>query len=668
MKIKDQTINFFKKHNLEFNPEFIDFVTLFKINFKQNKPKIINYNISSFSEFEKEFSKDLINSNNYTTEINGDEIFSVDRNIWELIKSIEGSSEQILTKNYAKNQIEIKNKNLTIVTGLWNIGRPNRSFETYLEQFENFLKIPNFLYIYAPPELESFIWERRSKENTFIKIMDLNDLKSFYGPLWVPTQKIRKNPDWYNQAGWLRDSPQAVCEWYNPIVQSKMPMLHDSKISNPFNTDYFIWLDAGITNTVYENFFIQDRVLDKINEHLSSFLFLSYPYVADKEIHGFEYGSMNKYAQNNVQYVCRGGLFGGHKDFISNANGMYWNILNSSLEEGLMGTEESIFTIMSYLDPSSYKRFALDENGLIVKFIDALNKNNVKLENSKPTYNGPIGYYNKDIDKTSLYVLGFNFPEQFKTLIQSFEKHPEWLTRPRKILVNNSDSDTAIAEYEILCKKYGFEHIVTKKNLGICGGRQFVAEHFQESDSKYYMFFEDDMCLHEPSENLHCRNGFKCYIPNLYDKIHHIIAREDFDYLKLSFTEVYMDNNLQVSWYNVPQEVRTRIWPEYDKLPINGLDFNCPRTEFKNINTYQDLAYITGNIYYANWPMIVSKKGNKKMFIDIKWAHPYEQTWMSQIFQDNLEGKYKSAVLLASPINHNRIYHYLAEQRKENAG
>lgn len=668
MNIKEQTICFFKKHNIEINLNLISFVNLFKIDFKKNKPKVIYYDYSLFSEFEKGFSKELLESNNYIIEIENEKIFAVDKNLWELMDSIENEEKVLTQKEKPKYKLEILNKNLTIVTGLWNIGRPNRSFETYLQHFENVLKIPNFLYIYAPPELEAFIWERRSKENTFIKIMDLEDLKSFYGPLWIPTQKIRKNSDWYSQAEWLKDSPQAVCEWYNPIVQSKMPMLNDATISNPFSTEYFMWLDAGITNTVYENYFIENKVLNKINSYLNSFLFLSYPYVANKEIHGFEYEAMNRYAQNQVDYVCRGGLFGGHKDFIANANGMYWNILNSSLQEGLMGTEESIFTIMSYLDPSTYRRYALDENGLIIKFIQALDGETIQLEEVNRKYNSPYGFYHKEKDKTSLYVLGFNFPEQFKTLIDSFQKHPEWLSRSRKILVNNSDSNIAIAEYDSLCKKYGFEHIITGKNLGICGGRQFVAEHFQESDSKYYMFFEDDMCLHEPSENLHCRNGFRCYIPNLYDKIHHIMAREDFDYLKLSFTEVYMDNNLQVSWYNVPQIVRTKIWPEYDKLPINGLDFNCPRTEFKNINCYQELSYITGNIYYANWPMIVSRNGNKKMFLDIKWQHPYEQTWMSQIFQDHIEGKYKSAVLLASPINHNRIFHYSPETRKENAG
>jgi hypothetical protein len=144
------------------------------------------------------------------------------------------------------------------------------------------------------------------------------------------------------------------------------------------------------------------------------------------------------------------------------------------------------------------------------------------------------------------------------------------------------------------------------------------------------------------------------------------MIKENFDYLKLSYTEVYMDNNIQVSWYNVPQGVRTEVWPHYDRLPVNGLDNNAPRTQFNNINVLDEVSYISGEIYYANWPMIVSKAGNKKMFIDLKWAHPYEQTWMSHMFQETRKGNLHPAVLLASPVNHNRIIWYKPEERREN--
>jgi len=165
---------------------------------------------------------------------------------------------------------------------------------------------------------------------------------------------------------------------------------------------------------------------------------------------------------------------------------------------------------------------------------------------------------------------------------------------------------------------------------------------------------------------LFCRNGFRLYVPNLYDKVIKIMETSDIDFLKLSFTEVYMDNNIQVSWYNVPQSVRTEFWPEYDKLPTTGLDANCPRTKFGTIETIDGLSYITGEVYYCNWPTIMGKKGNQKAFLDTTWARPYEQTWMSYMFQETKKGNIKPAVLLASPIDHDRIAHYKAEDRREN--
>lgn len=121
-----------------------------------------------------------------------------------------------------------------------------------------------------------------------------------------------------------------------------------------------------------------------------------------------------------------------------------------------------------------------------------------------------------------------------------------------------------------------------------------------------------------------------------------------------------------MSWYNVPQKLRTELWPEYDQLPVSGLDPFAPRTKFDKIDVYEGLSYAVGQIYYANWPMIVSRKGNYKMFIETEWSYPYEQTWMSYMFQQTLNGNLNPAVLLASPINHNRIFHYSSQERREN--
>lgn len=567
-------------------------------------------------------------------------------------------------------KMKIINKELTVTTGLWNINRPGRDFSHYIENFKKFLEIPVNMFIYIPAEYEYLVWEVRDRHSTHVKIYNLEQVKDLYAPFWERTQNIRTDPKWYNQTGeggWLKGSPQAHLEWYNPIVQSKMFMLNDVTVYNPFDSKYFIWLDAGITNTVGAHHFIDERALDKINPFLDSFLFLSYPYETNTEIHGFTKSEMDKLSGGkDVNYVCRGGLFGGRKEVINEANNAYYGMIDKTLSSGHMGTEESLFTIMSYLQPERYRRYVLDGNGMVVKFIDALIHDTVKLEDI-PTER--LFLQPKDLDpsklKTSLYMLTFNFPEQVRHTLQTYEQQSGWLAKTRKILIDNSNNQEAIQGNKKICEEYGMEHIITGENLGINRGRLLAAKHFQESDSDYYIFLEDDMGIHEASEKV-CRHGFKTYIPYLFNTIHKIMLKEDFDFLKLSFTEVFMDNDIQCAWYNVPQVVRDQEWPNYSQLPVQGLDPNCPRTKFGSIGTVDDLSYIDGQAYYCNWPMIVGKKGNYKMFLETDWEYPYEQTWMSYIFQETVKGNIKPAILLASPINHNRIVHYKPEERREN--
>ena len=683
-----------KKHNIqEFDilicdAEGYDWNIFKQLDLTKYKPKFIRLEYINLTPEEKKLTEEKLKNNGYVVnvsqdidgvlkelwdEIEKDKILSPENpldNIKSNLSNLTDVQKQELLDLLSKPQLDIKSKDLTVVTGLWNIGRPGRDFNHYIENFKKFLEIPVNMFIYIPKEYEYLVWEKRTKDNTYVKLYELENIKHIYSPFWDKTQEIRTNPSWYNQTGeygWLKGSPQAVLEWYNPIVQSKMFLVNDATLWNPFDTKYFIWLDAGITNTVYEKFFTDNRVLDKIIPYLETFLFLSYPYKASDEIHGFKFDAMNRYVGKKVEYVCRGGLFGGTKEIINQANSLYYTLLERSLNEGYMGTEESIFTLMSYIEPEKYRRYALDENGLIVKFVQALLDDKAELE---PIPDNRVYLKPKNLDtsnlKTSLYMLTFNFPQQVRHTLETYSKNqPDFLNKTRKILIDNSNKEEAILGNKQICEEYGFEHIITGENLGINRGRLYAAEHFQASDSDYYIFLEDDMGTYS-SEDTFCRNGFKHYIPNLYNIIHKIMLKEEYDFLKLSYTEVYMDNNIQVSWYNVPQHIRTELWPHYDKLPVNGLDPNAPRTQFNKIDVLDGLSYIDGDIYYANWPMIVGKAGNQKMFLDTKWAHPYEQTWMSHMFQETRKGNLKPAVLLASPVKHNRIIYYEAHERREN--
>lgn len=556
--------------------------------------------------------------------------------------------------------------NITLVTGIWDIGRSSlsegwaRPFQHYLDKFESLLKVEENLIVFGEASLRDFVFQRRSEKNTqFIE----RPLSWFINNEFYPLiQQIRNREDWKNLSGWLKDSTQARLENYNPLVMSKVFLLHDAKIMDKFDSEYMFWIDGGLTNTVHPGYFTHDKVLDKLTKYISKFSFICFPYDAEREIHGFEYNKLNELAGAKVNKVARGGFFGGPKSTIPSINSIYYGLLKSTLEEGYMGTEESIFSIMCYKHSDLINYFKIEYNGLIGKFFEDLKNDVLEVKNETSV----VSKNNLDINKVGLYVITFNSPKQFETLINSFlEYDKDYLNKTKKFLLNNSTDNSTYEAYKYLCEKYDFEHIIPDEgNLGICGGRQFIAEHFDKTDLDYYLFFEDDMFFYCKDGEV-CRNGFNRKVDNLYTKSLEIAKKENFDFLKLNYTEFFGDNSVQWSWYNVPQNVREQFWPGKPRLPQMGLDPNAPKLEFDSILSHKGVPYATGEIYYCNWPQIVSKTGNQKMFLETTWAHPFEQTWMSHMYQLTKKGQLKPGILLMTPTEHNRFEHYNRELRKE---
>jgi len=553
---------------------------------------------------------------------------------------------------------------LTLVTGLWNIKRDglsegwSRSFQHYLDKFEQLLSVNNNLIIFGDSELEPFVWERRRKENTmFIS----RSQEWFKNEFFNKIQEIRQKPEWLSQAGWLSESTQARLEMYNPLVMSKVFMLNDAKIMDPFNSDLMFWIDAGLTNTVHPGYFTHDKVLEKLPKYINKFTFVCFPYEANTEIHGFNFDRMNQIVGQKVDMVARGGFFGGPKNMISDINGIYYNLLSSTLNNGLMGTEESIFSIMCYKHADLIDYFTIESNGLFGKFFEDLKEERLERKNIQN-----FNTLNDDLnpDNSALYVITFNSPKQFDTLIQSMNQYDvNFINKPKKYLLDNSTDLTTTEEYRKICDLYGFEHI-KKENLGICGGRQWIAEHADENGFDFYFFFEDDMFFY-PKKGEVCRNGFNRYVSDLYQNSIQIAKKYHYDFVKFNYSEFYGDNGTQWSWYNVPQSFRVENWPEKPNLPVHGQDPNAPRTKFKNIRIHNNIPFIDGEIYYCNWPQVVTKHGNKKMFLTTKWDRPFEQTWMSYMFQETIKKNINPALLLLTPTEHDRFDFYDGSLRKE---
>jgi len=545
----------------------------------------------------------------------------------------------------------------TLVTGIWDLGRSDlsegwsRSFEHYIDKFKALLSVKDInLAIFIDPSLENLVWEYRDKSNTAVYHHRKENFAGDFFPFFDKIQKIRTNENWLNQTGWLKDSTQAKMEWYNPMVMSKMFLLNNASIFNPFDSDYFFWIDGGISNTVHTGYLSHDKVIDKIEKFTKKFLFVTFPYETSSEIHGFDINGMRKFANSpSVNRVARGGFFGGRKEYIAEANTLYYSLLNETLNSGFMGTEESIFTLMTYLDEDIYSYEPINSDGLINTFFENVKNNTTKIEQANQNL------YKNSNDDIILYINAFNSPEQLQMVLDSFEQFDsKFLSKTRKILINNTTKTELFEKYDAISQKYNFEEI-RKGNLGICRARQLAAEHFAESGSKYMLFFEDDMLLDLRVDT--CQFGFLKKVNNLFDNIVKIMDNENYDFLKLSFSEFFGHNGEQWAWHNVPQHQRIEYFGDINKKPP---------TKYSCIKTFNNIPFAEGEVYYSNWPHIISQEGNTKLFLDTKWAHPYEQTWMSHIYTLTKQNKVKPAILLSSPITHNRVHFYDAEERREN--
>ena len=554
---------------------------------------------------------------------------------------------------------------ITLVTGLWDIGRGElsdfkRSFEDYLDRFNQLLSVEVDFVVYVPKSLERHVLKTRGhKHNTTVVVKELEDFQTWF-PFWDKVQSIRTSNEWLaDQPSWLPQSPQARLEYYNPIIMSKMFMLNDAVLLDSSRSDYYFWIDGGLTGTVSKSMIDNVAYLGNfMQDKQDKFLFVNFPYGGD-DIHGFERQALERLAQRKVTSIPRGGFFGGHKDTIRSMNGWYYQALQTSLNEQKMGTEESVFCIVDGLYSQKIHNYFIEGNGLVWPFFDHL------ASYQQHTYTDPRKQVkNFNSLRTALYILTYNSPKQVRWLLNSFEvADKNFLTKPDLFLIDNSTNPAVEEEYRLLCQQYNITRI-KQNNIGICGARQLAAEHFEQNDYDYYLFFEDDMFLFPPAK-AKCYVGFDVYTDNLFERSLEIIHHEQYDYLKLSYSEFYGSNSTQWAWYNISQQWREEYFPEKPILPREGLDSDPPQTAIHQVKTYGTLGYIEGEFHYCNWPLWFSRHGNRKVFTETKTEHLFEQRWMADTFYKQKQGEIRCAVLALSPINHNRFDFYPSHERKE---
>jgi hypothetical protein len=137
----------------------------------------------------------------------------------------------------------------TIVTAFFDIGRDKkgdgRTISEYLEWIKKTLELNCNLFIVTEEKFSVFFEENRPKEySTVIKVIDFKD--SYYYRFYDRIKEILESKEYKIK---IKDGDRVECKLpeYNIVQYSKFHYLQMAIDENPFNSDFFLWADAGIS-------------------------------------------------------------------------------------------------------------------------------------------------------------------------------------------------------------------------------------------------------------------------------------------------------------------------------------------------------------------------------------------------------------------------------------
>jgi hypothetical protein len=199
----------------------------------------------------------------------------------------------------------------TFVTALFDIDRENkgdgRKTSEYLEWFKNTLKLNCNLFIVIEEKFYQFVLDNRPKEyKTYIKIDNLKNAKYYK---YIDRMKEILDSKEYKEKIAYPDRVECKLPEYNIIQYSKFGWLEDAIKINPFNGEYFFWMDAGLSrffNRRLNMNFPTKGGLNKIFRSDKKFIIQG-----RKNLNSYNIDEIFKWKADNL---LKGGIFGGYKD------------------------------------------------------------------------------------------------------------------------------------------------------------------------------------------------------------------------------------------------------------------------------------------------------------------------------------------------------------------
>lgn len=231
----------------------------------------------------------------------------------------------------------------TFVTALYNIQRETkgdgRKWSDYLEWFKETLELPFPMVIYCSPDEELInLIQNHRPELVPTKIMFSEIPYQCYEPIF---QQLFDQRD-YQERIMNIDRVECKLPMYNVIQYSKFQWLKEVAETNPFQTDYFFWIDAGISR------FIPKYLYSRIKSTIT----LPKQKLIIQHNHLLEYYPVTEAYLWDSQCLMCGTMFGGDKEIMIDFANRMDEELKQRVAQGWINNEQ---ILLAYLYHKKYK-------------------------------------------------------------------------------------------------------------------------------------------------------------------------------------------------------------------------------------------------------------------------------------------------------------------------
>ena len=246
----------------------------------------------------------------------------------------------------------------TIVTALYDIGRGElkgidsyRPFSKYLSWFKNLLSINAPMVVFVDQSLASYVKEHRPENyQTKVVIRKFQELKAYkyhdriQNTIHKMHRQVKKKPNHFINC------PEFSTAKYQTVIYSKFDLLLEVSEENPFDSNYFFWLDAG---TFYDkptfDFTVPWPDPLKVKVFGDKFLLPNVCFDPDQS----QIKDKRSYVLKHKADVCAY-MLGGTKTAISKIHKKFWREVDHLLKLDLTTNEQMILQILFLKDPQDY--------------------------------------------------------------------------------------------------------------------------------------------------------------------------------------------------------------------------------------------------------------------------------------------------------------------------